>query len=137
MSTSVHRPRWSTWLTSNRNSYHNELRSNVDFGSGVDIGVALVIDEDVLDCLLDPQPDVPPWVYCLDQSFDPSQVEGKLANDEYPGFVRIAIDLLVPDMWPMLVGANMSLRDVWLACEMNDPHPMWVDAFENGIVREL
>ena len=129
MSICVHRSPSLTQLTNNLDSWHNELRSNTDYGPGVDNGVGLAVDTEVLDAMLDPQPGVPPWVYIFDQSFDFSQIQEKVDNDDYPGFFRIAVDSLVPDLYPTLVGAGMSLEELWPAPRPDDPHPVWTNAF--------
>ncbi|KAK4862198.1 hypothetical protein LT330_003336 [Penicillium expansum] len=49
-----------------------------------------------------------PWVYALDLSFDH---ENPLADGEYPGYFRVAVDSVITELYPML--AALTPSELW------------------------
>ena len=97
------------------------------FPLGVENGVAIAVDSEVMDALLQPSAGVPPWVYVLDESHDFSQLEGELAAEDFPGYMPVAIESLLPDLWPGLQ-SGLSLMELWATCSFDEEHPVWTDA---------
>lgn len=101
------------------------------FPLGVQSGVALAVDITVMDALLTPVDGVPPWVYVLDESYDFANSESDLAADEFPGYMPVAIESLLPELWPGLQ-SGLSLMELWATWEFDGERPVWVDAFGGG-----
>jgi hypothetical protein len=101
------------------------------FPLGVQSGVALAVDITVMDALLTPVDGVPPWVYVLDESYDFDNSISDLAADEFPGYMPVAIDSLLPNLWPGLQ-SGLSLMELWATWEFDEQRPVWVDALGGG-----
>ena len=50
-----------------------------------------------------------PWVYALDMRFDHSS---EIEEGEYPGYFRVAVDSVIPELYPML-SAGMTPPEIW------------------------
>lgn len=83
---------------------------------GLDTGMCLVVVSAVIDSRGSEQP----WVYALDLSFDH---ETQVPDGEYPGFFRVAIDSVIPELYPMLIA--MTPRELWPS-----DNKIWESAFE-------
>lgn len=99
------------------------------FPLGVATGAAIAVDISVMDALLMPVEGVPPWVYVLDESYNFADSESDLAADEFPGYMPVAIDSLLPDLWPGLQ-SGLSLMELWATWTYDEEHPVWTDALE-------
>lgn len=105
------------------------------FPLGVDSGAAgIAVDSTVMDALLEPAAGVPPWVYVFDDTqhaFNGTQEfsisESDLAADDFPGYMPVAIDSLIPDLWPALQ-SGLSLGELWATWTYDEEHPVWTDA---------
>jgi hypothetical protein len=70
----------------------------------------MVVDEAAMRSLLEPVEGQEPWVWAVDvhHEFTENQDES-----EYPGYFKVAISSLVPDLWPMLAGPEMPPQELW------------------------
>jgi hypothetical protein len=103
------------------------MQEDRTFPSGYDSGVALAVDSAVMDALLDPTPGIPPWVYVFSESHEFLQDESDLAPDDFLGYMPVAVESLLPDLWPGLQ-SSLSLIDLWATWTMDEEHPVWTDA---------
>jgi hypothetical protein len=101
------------------------------FPLGIATGAAIAVDISVMDALLTPDDGVPPWVYVLDESYDFANSESDLAADEFPGYMPVAIESLLPELWPGLQ-SGLSLMELWAAWGFDEEHPVWTDALGGG-----
>lgn len=103
------------------------MKEDQIFSPGVDNGVALAVDSSVLDALFEPASGVPPWVYVFDEnhSFPPGQ--GDVSADKFPGYMPVAIDSLLTDLWPGLQ-SGLSLMELWATWTCDEEHLVWTDA---------
>ena len=62
-----------------------------------------------------------PWVYAVDLYFDHTI---KASSGEYPGYFRVAIDSILPELYPMLIMAKTP-QQLWPA-----DNRVWVSAFD-------
>lgn len=93
-----------------------------------DTGVALAVDSAVLDALLDPTPGVPPWIYVFDETHDfSSQDQEDLTVYDYLGYMPVAIESLLPQLWPDLQ-SGLSLMELWATWSYDEDHPVWTDS---------
>ena len=97
------------------------------FPLGVATGAAIAVDISVMDALLTPVEGVPPWVYVLDENYDFANSESDLAADEFPGYMHVAIDSLLPDLWPGLQ-SGLSLMELWATWSYDEDQQVWTDA---------
>lgn len=82
---------------------------------GLDIDLCLVADKAAIESMDSELP----WVYALDMYFDHSQ---EVEEGEYPGYFRVAVDSVIPELYPMLT----AMRPV----EMWSPEDkIWESAF--------
>lgn len=66
--------------------------------------MCLVVDSAVIDSITTDEP----WIYVLDLSFDP---ENQLADGEYPGYFRVAVESVITELYPMLTA--MTPSELW------------------------
>jgi hypothetical protein len=99
------------------------------FPLGVESGVAIAVDSTVMDALFNPIAGVPPWVYVVDESYDFSQSESDLATGDFLGYMPVAIEALLPELWPGLQ-SGLSLMELWATCSFDEEHPVWTEALE-------
>ncbi|OQD69000.1 hypothetical protein PENPOL_c002G07085 [Penicillium polonicum] len=71
---------------------------------GLDTGMCLVVDSAVIDSITTDKP----WIYVLDLSFDH---ENQLADGEYPGYFRVAVESVITELYPMLTA--MTPSELW------------------------
>ncbi|KAJ5531515.1 hypothetical protein N7527_004908 [Penicillium freii] len=71
---------------------------------GLDTGVYLVVDSAVIDSITTDKP----WVYVLELSFDH---ENQLADGEYPGYFRVAVESVITELYLMLTA--MTPSELW------------------------
>ncbi|KAJ6038093.1 hypothetical protein N7499_003440 [Penicillium canescens] len=71
---------------------------------GLDIGMCVVVDSAVIDSITTDKP----WIYVLDLSF---HHESQLADGEYPGYFRVAVESLITELYPMLTA--MTPSELW------------------------
>ena len=83
---------------------------------GLDTGVCLVADKDAVESMESELP----WVYALDMSFDHSTT---VPDGEYPGYFRVAIDSIIPELYPMLTA--MTPQEFW-----SPENKIWESAFD-------
>jgi len=114
-------------LTSLKHSYHALMLEDQAFPLGVQSGVAIAVDSSVMNALLTPVEGVPPWVYVLDEVYDFANSESDLAADEFPGYMPVAIESLLPELWPGLQ-AGLSLMELWATWDLDGESAVWVDA---------
>ena len=89
--------------------------------------MALAVDSSVLDALLEPTAGVLPWVYVFDEGYDYPNGQNELPADEFPGYMPVAIDSLLTDLWPGLQ-SGLSLMELWATWTYDEEHPVWTDA---------
>lgn len=77
--------------------------------------MCLDVDKAAMDSMASNQP----WVFALDMSFDPAS---RVKDGEYPGYFRVAIDAIIPELYSML--AAMTPRELW-----PPENTIWVSAF--------
>ncbi|KAG9669215.1 hypothetical protein KCU99_g7523, partial [Aureobasidium melanogenum] len=98
-------------------SYFSDLRANDQVPEGLDTPIILVADEISITSLLHPTPDVKPWIWALDLSHD--WVIGDVPSvavtptDVYPGYFRVALEAVIPELWPLLKGTEISGLELW------------------------
>lgn len=97
------------------------------FPLGVTTGAAIAVDVSVVNALLTPVEGVPPWVYVLDESYEFANSESDLAADDFPGYMPVAIDSLMPNIWPGLQ-SGLSLMELWTTWTCDEENPVWTDA---------
>ncbi|KAJ5278948.1 hypothetical protein N7478_004320 [Penicillium angulare] len=71
---------------------------------GLDTGICLVVDRVAMESMANNKP----WVYALDLSFDHRI---RVPNGEYSGYFRVAVDSILPELYPMLTA--MSPQQLW------------------------
>lgn len=72
---------------------------------GLDTGLCLLADTAAVESM---NSDLP-WVYALDMRFDHSS---EVEDGEYPGYFRVAVDSVIPELYPMLL-AGMTPPEMW------------------------
>ena len=97
------------------------------FPLGVAAGAAIAVDVSVMDALLTPVDGVPPWVYVVDEHYDFANGESDLAAGDFPGYMPVAIDSLLLDLWPGLQ-SGLSLMELWATWTCDEERPVWTDA---------
>ena len=97
------------------------------FPLGVEDSVAIAVDSTVMDALLTPAAGVPPWVYVLDISYDLPQSEDDFGALDFPGYMPVAIESLLPDLWTELQ-SGLLLMDVWATWGYDEENPVWTNA---------
>lgn len=70
----------------------------------LDIGLCLLVDTAAVESM---NSDLP-WVYALDMNFDHSS---EVEQGEYPGYFRVAVDSVIPELYPMLTA--MPPAELW------------------------
>jgi hypothetical protein len=106
------------------------MQEDQTFPPGCNSGVALAVDSAVLDSLLDPTPGVPPWVYVFGESHDFFlQDESDLDPDDFLGYMPVAVESLLPYLWPDLQ-SGLSLMELWATWTVDEEHPVWTDALD-------
>lgn len=109
------------------NRYHRTCQEDNSYGDGVVTTAFLRVDDEVIASLLEPKPNVPPWVWVVDAHFDFSDLDS-IPEEEYRGYFKVDVDSLLSDMFPMCV-TGMSLEELWAACPFDEAHPVWTNAF--------
>lgn len=67
--------------------------------AGLDVGLCLAFDIDVMNSLLEPTQGVEPWVWVVDESFDFETLDG-IPEGAYSGHFPVTIDVrLVADAY--------------------------------------
>ena len=84
--------------------------------AGLETGMCLVVDSAVMDSMATEKP----GVYALDLAFDHGT---QVADGEYPGYFRVAIDSVIPELYPMLT--TMTPQALWPSY-----NKIWESAFE-------
>ncbi|KAG9516552.1 hypothetical protein KCV07_g6719, partial [Aureobasidium melanogenum] len=98
-------------------SYFSDLRANDQVPEGLDTPIILVADEFSITSLLHPTSDVKPWIWAVDLSHD--WVIGDVPpvavtpTDIYPGYFRVALEAVIPELWPLLKGTRISGLELW------------------------
>lgn len=104
-------------------SYFSDLRANDQVPKGLDTTpIILVADEISISSLLHPTSDeVKPWIWAVDLSHDwvigdvprmPVAVTTR-TTDMYPGYFRVALEAVIPELWPLLKGTWISGLELW------------------------
>lgn len=83
---------------------------------GLETGLCLVVDSGVIDSMGTEKP----WVYALDLSFNHGT---RIPDGEYPGYFRVAIVSVIPELYPMLTA--MTPRALWPS-----DNKIWESAFD-------
>ncbi|KAG9563621.1 hypothetical protein KCU71_g6667, partial [Aureobasidium melanogenum] len=98
-------------------SYFSDLRANDQVPEGLDTPIILVADEFSITSLLHPTSNVKPWIWAVDLSHD--WVIGDVPpvavtpTDIYPGYFRVALEAVIPELWPLLKGTGISGLELW------------------------
>lgn len=116
-----------TDMANNLYSYHALMLSDRAYPLSYDTGVGLAVDSAVLCALLDPVPGVPPWIYVFDETHDFSQSQDDLTVDDYLGYMPVAIESLLPYLWPDLQ-SDLSLFELWAAWSWEEERGVWTDS---------
>lgn len=66
--------------------------------------MCLVVDSAVIDSIITNKP----WIYIADLSFDH---KSQLADGEYPGYLRVAVESIITELYPMLTAMRPS--ELW------------------------
>jgi hypothetical protein len=100
-----------------KSSYFSDLRSNNQVSVGLDTPIILVADKTSTTSLLHPTPHVKPWIWAVDLNHDwvighvpPTAVA---PTHTYPGFFRVALEAVIPELWPLLMGTGISGLELW------------------------
>jgi hypothetical protein len=98
-------------------SYLSDLRSNDQVPAGLDTPIILVADKTSIASLLHPTLDVKPWIWAVDLNHDwvmgdvpPTAVT---PTDIYPGYFRVSLEAVIPELWPLLMGTGISGLELW------------------------
>jgi hypothetical protein len=74
-------------------------------------------DKTSIASLLHPTPDVKPWIWAADLNHDwvmgdvpPTAVT---PTDIYPGYFRVSLEAVIPELWPLLMGTGISGLELW------------------------
>lgn len=92
-------------------SYFSDLGANDQVPEGLDTPIILVADKTSITSLLHPTSDVKPWIWAVDLSHD--WVIGDVPPvavtpmDIYPGYFRVALEAVIPELWPLLKGTGI------------------------------
>lgn len=84
---------------------------------GLDTGMVLVADAEALRSLLQPTPDVEPWIWAADVEYDwkigdqPSLDSSPARH--YPGYIRVALSVVLSEFWPLLKSPGGVARHLW------------------------
>jgi hypothetical protein len=97
-----------------------EVRENGDVPPGLDVGMCMVVDEAAMRSLLEPVEGQEPWVWAVDVHHEFTENQDQ---SEYPGYFKVAIPSLLPDLWPMLAGPEMPPQELWPFAK-----PIWKSA---------
>jgi len=103
-------------LTDYRDREYYGYRESEGVPPGLDTGMCLVVDSAAMDSMATDTP----WVYALDLSFDH---ESQVPDGEYPGYFRVAVDSIIPELYPMLTA--MTPPELWPS-----DNKIWKSAFE-------
>jgi hypothetical protein len=80
----------------------HELRENGTMPPGLDVGMCLVLDKEATSSLLEPVEGQNAWVWAVDVYYD---FDGTNAEEDgYLGRFKVAINALIGELWPMLIG---------------------------------
>ena len=100
-----------------QSSHVSDVRSNDGLPAGLDTPIALVADKASIASLLCPAPHVKPWIWAVDLNrpwgighVPPVAV---VPTDVYPGYLRVALEALIPGLWPLLMGTGISVPELW------------------------
>lgn len=86
------------------------FQTGMEVPPGQNLHIALMVDEAVMASLLDPQPGVTPWIMAVNVYYD---FENPLPRDDnYPGFFKVAVESVIPDLWPLMV-MDVPPPEVW------------------------
>ncbi|KAG9959888.1 hypothetical protein KCU61_g6988, partial [Aureobasidium melanogenum] len=87
-------------------SYYKDLCADDMIPPGLDTRMILVTDAQAVGSLLQPMPDVEPLIWAVDVDYDwkienqPSL--GSSPVRRYPGYIRVALSVLLSKFWPLL-----------------------------------
>lgn len=113
-------------------SYHALMLEDQAYPLSYDTGVGLAVDSAVIDALLDPVPGVPPWIYVFDETHDfSSQNQEDHTVHDYLGYMPVAIESLLPELWPDLQ-SGLSLLELWATWSYDEEHAVWTDSLGFG-----
>lgn len=99
------------WLTTRSASYFEDCKEHGQVSPGLDLSMCLALDHDAVSSLLEPVQGQAPWVWAVDVHHDFQTPDS--AVQEYPGYFKVAISSLIPDLYPMLAGPHMQPRELW------------------------
>lgn len=100
-------------------SYYKDLCVEDIVQPGLRTNVILVADSKAISSLLDETLDVEPWIWAIDVGFNRkvgdelSQGSSPSPADRYPGYMRIALSLVVSELRPLLKSSCFSGRQLW------------------------
>lgn len=84
---------------------------------GLATGMILVADAEAVRSLLQPTPDVKPWIWAADVHYDwkigdqPSLSSSPVRR--YPGYIRVALSVVLSEFWPLLKSPGVIGRHLW------------------------
>lgn len=77
----------------------------------------LVADKTSIASLLRPTDHVKPWIWAVDLNHPwiighvpPTSV---VPMHRYPGYLRVVLEALIPDLWPLLMRTEISGQELW------------------------
>ncbi|KAG9855167.1 hypothetical protein KCU98_g2352, partial [Aureobasidium melanogenum] len=98
-------------------SYYKDFCADDMVPPGLDTGMILVADAQAVRSLLQPTPDVEPWIWAVDVDNDwkiedqPSL--GSSPVRQYPGYIRVALSVVLSEFWPLLKSPGVVGRHLW------------------------
>ncbi|KAG9525973.1 hypothetical protein KCU93_g5618, partial [Aureobasidium melanogenum] len=98
-------------------SYHGDFCADDMVPPGLDTGMILVADAQAVRSLLQLTHGVEPWIWAVDVDHDwkienqPSL--GSSPVRQYPGFIRVALSVVLSDFWPLLKISGVVGRHLW------------------------
>ncbi|KAG9684844.1 hypothetical protein KCU95_g12806, partial [Aureobasidium melanogenum] len=98
-------------------SYYEDVCANDTVPPGLETGMILVADTEAVSSLLQPTSDVEPWIWAADVDYDweigdqPSL--GSSPARHYPGYIRVALSVVLSEFWPLLKRPGCVGRHLW------------------------
>ncbi|CAD0097272.1 unnamed protein product, partial [Aureobasidium mustum] len=97
--------------------YYNDLCGDDIVPPGLRTNMILVADIKAVNSLLHQTADVEPWIWAVDVHFDwkigDQPPRGPPPANHYPGYMRVALSVVVSEFWPLLKGSCFFVRQLW------------------------
>lgn len=105
-------------------SYYKDLCADDMVPPGLDTGMILVADAQAVRSLLQPTPDVEPWIWAVDVDYnwkiEDQPLWGSSPVRQYPGYIRVALSVVLSEFWPLLKSPGVVGRHFWTS-----DHGLW------------